>query len=110
MRRKIINCNHNCENILFLFAVSSSPPFLDTRKTLFLRNISSDFPPFPLTLCFHQSTNENMCVFFCRKLFSLEEKKEKRDEDEGKEKESRNVPRLQEFFGTQAREISEKYF
>lgn len=63
MRRKIINCNHNCENILFLFAVSSSRPFLDTRKTLFSQHFKrfSSFPSHSLLpsinkwkhVCFH---------------------------------------------------------
>lgn len=67
MRRKIINCINNCENIL-----------LDTKtfSCSFSQQSSPDFGRFSsLTLRFHQSTIENMCVFFCRKFWSLKEEK-----------------------------------
>lgn len=75
MRRKIINCNNNCENIFVAFLAKADLRLLAALSTHtkifnFLLQTSADFPLFPLlSLCFHQSTNENMCVFFCRKIF-----------------------------------------
>lgn len=61
MRRKIINCINNCENILS--AVFFSPR---AREISLFPNNSGDFPR--LSRCFHQSTNENMC-FLLPKIF-----------------------------------------
>lgn len=66
---KVINCNNNCENILSILL-----RFLPSRHTFKFfpsllafarrsRQISGTFPFCFSSLCFHQSTNENMCAF-----------------------------------------------
>lgn len=90
MRRKIINCNNNWENILFSFSLPDDSTHLLRSSFFAIARDSERFSFFPpLFLRFHQSTNENMCAEKDFHLLSKEAEMWKRKiEDEDKKNKS----------------------